>query len=253
MRVRSLSFARLRRAVLALPLMLLPGLVGAETPLRNTSEDFAECRASIREAIESYDGSRNVMTVCPGLIGGVRFVLKDFVLRGDRTITIGGLGSVLGARQLGYRRDGQNQLSVLLVPVPGFRDFWRVSYIDQRNPDEIITDTGSREYFVFMHDLRDYDNQLTYGYPYSDDTVRVLKCPTDQVIGCAVHHEIEVCADWDYPQRPRPEISTYWSAKPVLAIISETPEDREYFFSIFREVNLRAQDIIREVREISCE
>ena len=150
-------------------------------------------------------------------------------------------------------RDDPNLLSILLVPVPGFRDFWSVNFIDQRNPDEVFSRTARDEYFLFTHDERDYDNILPYGYPYSDDTVRVINCFPETDLGCAVHHEIDVCADWEYPQVPRPEISTYWAAKPVLAIVSLTPDDRDYFFEVFREVNLRAQDIVREVKEISCE
>lgn len=233
--------------------MLLPSLALSQSVLRNTSDEFVDCRASVQDAIDSYDGGRNVIEVCPGLIDGVSFRLVDFILRGDRSITQGGAGDFLAARQRGYMRDDQNQLSILLVPVPGFRDFWSVNFIDQRNPDEVFSRTARDEYFLFQWDERDHDNRLPYGYPYSDDTVRVINCFPETDLGCAVHHDIDVCADWEYPNRPAPDITTYWAAKPVLAIVSLTPDDRDYFFNVFREVNLRAQDIVREVKEISCE
>ena len=226
----------------------------AESALRNTTDEFADCRASVQSAIDSYDGSQRSIEVCPGLIDGVQFKLRDFILNGNRRITQGGPGGFLAARQPGYRRDDQNLLSILLVPVPGFRDFWSVQFIDQRNPEEVFDRTARDRYFLFQWDERDHDNRLPYGYPYSDDTVRVINCfPESPDLGCAVHHEIEVCADWQYPNRPPPDITTYWAAKPVLAIVSLTPDDRDYFFNVFREVNLRAQDIVREVKEISCE
>lgn len=233
--------------------MLAPTVALSDSALRNTSEEFADCRASIRDAIDSFDGSQLSIEVCPNLVESVQFKLTNFILRGGRRITQGGPGDFLAARQRGYMRDDPNQLSILLVPLPGFRDFWSVNFIDQRNPDEIFSRTARDEYFLFTHDEKDHDNILPYGYPYSDDTVRVINCFPETELGCAVHHEIDVCADWEYPQEPRPEISTYWNAKPVLAVVSLTPGDRDYFFDIFREVNLRAQDIVREVKEISCE
>lgn len=85
-------------------------------------------------------------------------------------------------------RDDQNQLSILLVPVPGFRDFWSVNFIDQRNPEKVYSRTARDEYFLFTHDERDHDNLLPYGYPYSDDTVRVISCFPEAEQGCAVNH-----------------------------------------------------------------
>lgn len=233
--------------------MLAPTVVLSDSALRNTSEEFAGCRASIQDAINSYDGSQNVIEVCPDLIDGVSFRLVDFILQGNRRITQGGPGDFLAARQQWYLRNDPNLLSILLVPVPGFRDFWSVNFIDQRNPDEVFSRTARDEYFLFQWDERDHDNILPYGYPYSDDTVRVINCFPETDLGCAVHHDIDVCAGWEYPQEPRPDFLDRWEAKPVLAIVSLTPDDRDYFFNIFREVNLRAQDIVREVKEISCE
>ncbi len=230
----------------------LPVAADTDSALRNTTEDFADCRASIESAINSYDGSQRSIEICPELIEGVRFTLVDFVLSGPRTIRQGGAGDFLAVRQRGYRRDAQNHMSILLTPLTGFRDFWSVSFIDQSNPDQVFTRTARDEYFLFTHDERDHDNRLPYGYPYSDDTVRVINCFPETDLGCAVHHEIDVCAGWEYPQVPRPDFLDRWAAKPVLAIVSLTPDDRDYFFNVFRDVNLRAQDIVREVKEMSC-
>lgn len=86
--------------------------------------------------------------------------------------------------------------------------------------------------------------------PFHDNSMRVFKCLTGVGRGCHTFYNVPVCEGYYFPNGAN--LSKYNEARPVLVVLTKTPDASEAMLNDYQRINLLVRDAIQMITEISC-